>query len=187
MRNETNSRCALCGMDAPYYDADGLCPLCSPEFSNGRHSSVTEIYQNGAVESVTTCDTDNSTSELQRRARKAIETYGGIRPAARVLGEKLGEEINHGVIGMAANGKDFPAARRVLGMPPKPIPVYPCPSCGKVHKQLKECRPKPPPRDKVRLSLWVTREERDFIREAWDSHPGGRVAWNLEHAKDGRS
>ena len=175
--------CAACGLiDAPYYDADGLCPLCSPEFnerhgSNGKESGVIR-----AVESSTTYDLNQSPSELQRRALDAITTYGGIRPAARALGDKLGEKVNHGVIGLAARGEDFPKARHVLGLPPEPVPVYPCPECGQVHKQLKSCRPSPRS-GKRRLAFSLTDEQFERVKAAIDNHPGGRVAWLMENVQ----
>ena len=76
------------------------------------------------------------------------------------------------------------AQRLALGLPPKPVPVYPCPECGHVHKLAKGCEQKPTPAGMRRLALWVTEEQFDIIRAAWDSHPDGRVAWNMEKATE---
>lgn len=65
---------------------------------------------------------------------------------------------------------------------PPPVEVTPCLECGKVHKLAKGCTSHPAPAGMRRLALWVTEEQFEIIRAAWDSHPDGRVAWNLEKA-----
>ena len=95
--------------------------------------------------------------------------------------------VSHSLVRRVALGLcNSPRIDYALGIrqAPPPIEVTPCPDCGKLHKQVKECKPRRPPKGKVRLSLWVTEDERDIIRAAWDSHPGGRVAWQLEHIKE---
>lgn len=178
----TDTRCTTCGLIADYLDADGRCSFCAELLKtsprNGHRNG-----RNQAVETPTTCGMDDSSSELQKRARNAILTYGGIRPAALALGEKLGETINHGVIALAARGEDFPKARHVLGLPPEPVPVYPCPECGKVHKQLKTCKPGRKA-SKRRMAFWLTDDEFEQVRAAADKHPNGRAVWLMEKARE---
>jgi len=170
--------CVACGLvDAPYYDINGLCPLCSPEFCDGGHISI----GNGAIEAVdspTTTVTGNSSLTLQKRAREAIKAHGGVRAAAAALSAQTGKKVNHGVLSMAAHGIESPAARRALGLPP-PVPVEPCPDCGKVHRQYKTCKPGRKS-DKRTLAFRLTDDEYQIVRESINRHPGGRVAWLLE-------
>ena len=176
--------CAACGLiDAPYYDADGLCPLCSPEFDEGHGPNDMGISQNRPVLVSTTPDMNQPSSLLQQRALQAIDTYGGLRPAARKLGEMAGEKVNHGVIGMAAKGKDIPQARRVLGLPPKTVTIETCPDCGHIHRQLKSCTQRRKP-NKRRLAFSLTDEQFARVRTVLDSHPGGRVAWLMQKIQE---
>ena len=176
------TRCASCGIMAEYYDADGLCSICAAEI-HGRHTPNGNGNAPAGVVIVGNTHTPNKeATELQRRAQDAISTYGGVRPAARELSKKLGVKMNHGVIALAAKGKDIPQARRALGLPPEPVPVYPCPECGQVHKQLKSCKPSPR-RGKRRLAFSLTDEQFERVKAAIDNHPGGRVAWLMENVQ----
>ena len=177
--------CSACGLqDVPYVDAEGRCSICSPGIDERHGLNYAQAMPAQVVIVGNTHTPDKEATELQRRALDAISTYGGVRPAARELSKKLGVKMNHGVIALAAKGKDIPQARRALGLPPRPVPVYPCPECGQVHKRLKDCTQKPTPPGMRRLALWVTEEQFDIIRAAWDSHPEGRVAWNMEKATE---
>lgn len=66
---------------------------------------------------------------------------------------------------------------------PPPVEVTPCPDCGKVHKQIKACRSSRK-RGKRRFAFSLTDEEFSRAHAVIDSHPGGRVAWLLEHLQE---
>ena len=81
-----------------------------------------------------------------------------------------------------ANGRDplNPRHRRMLGLPPRAVPVVPCEECGQVHTQHRQCAHRPPPVGKRRFSFWVDAADIDRLREMADAHPDGRTAWLLE-------
>lgn len=49
--------------------------------------------------------------------------------------------IAPGTLCSIANGREPKSAhlRHALGLPPKPVPVLPCPECGQLHEQLATC------------------------------------------------
>jgi len=69
------------------------------------------------------------------------------------------------------------AHRHALGLPPVAIPVEPCPDCGRVHRQLATCAPKPRRATKRRLSFWVTDEEFSRAIAAINEYTGPRAEW----------
>lgn len=95
--------------------------------------------------------------------------------------------ISHSTLrAIAVDGRDplDPKHRRMLGLPPRAVPVVPCEECGRVHTQYKQCDRRPPPVDKKRFSFWVDAADIERLREIADGHPGGRTAWLLERAAD---
>lgn len=94
--------------------------------------------------------------------------------------------ISHATLRAIANGRDprNPRQRRMLGLPPRPVPVVPCAECGRVHTQHRQCEHRPPPPGKRRLAFWVDVADIDRLREMADSHPDGRTAWLLERVAD---
>ena len=98
--------CTNCGLKADVYDQEGKCPLCQSA-QNG-----TKNNRDGG-NSITNKDMSHLTDaqqRLRRAAIKAISEHGSARAAAEVL------DTNHGVILMARDGKDTPAAYRALGI-----------------------------------------------------------------------
>lgn len=93
--------------------------------------------------------------------------------------------ISHSTLrAIAVDGRDprDPRQRRMLGLPPRAVPVMPCDECGRVHVQYKQCDHRPSPVGKKRFSFWVDADDVDRLREEADGHPGGRTAWLLERA-----
>jgi len=92
--------------------------------------------------------------------------------------------ISHATLQAIANGRDprDPHLRRLLGLPPRAVPVMPCEECGRVHTQHRQCDHRPPPVGKRRFSFWVDVADIERLREIADSHPDGRTAWLLEVA-----
>lgn len=90
--------------------------------------------------------------------------------------------ISHATLRAIANGRDprNPHLRRLLGLPPRAVPVVPCEECGRVHTQHRQCAHRPPPVGKRRFSFWIDEDDIERLRAAADSHPGGRTAWLLE-------
>lgn len=91
--------------------------------------------------------------------------------------------ISHSTLrAIAVDGRDpvSPRHRRILGLPPRAVPVIPCDECGRVHTQYKQCTHRPPPVNKKRFSFWIDEDDIERLRAAADSHPGGRAAWLLE-------
>jgi len=94
--------------------------------------------------------------------------------------------ISHATLRAIANGRDprDPHLRRLLGLPPRAVPVVPCEECGRVHTQHRQCDHRPPPVGKRRFSFWVDAADVKRLREVADSHPDGRTAWLLERVAD---
>lgn len=95
--------------------------------------------------------------------------------------------ISHSTLrAIAVDGRDplDPKHRRMLGLPPRAVPVVPCEECGRVHTQHRQCDHRPPPVGKRRFSFWVDVADVKRLQEIADSHPGGRTAWLLERVAD---
>ncbi len=133
-------KCAACGLkDAPHYDENGLCPLCSPEFVAPKPQMGIREKQNAGVTARDILDTGYLPQLIAERAEGEISRFGGVRKAAVGLTKELGHRVTPGVVSLARKGRDIPSTRRAMGLPLASVEVRPCPECGELHEQKATC------------------------------------------------
>lgn len=153
------------------------------------------------------CNHCTKTIKIRGRRREWVSYDDFVKPPTETMimlanmkndnhsWRSLADELNHGKEGVKIGPS---LVRRVaLGLctssridyalgirqAPPPVEVTPCPDCGKVHKLRKACNPARK-RGKRRFAFSLTDEEFTRAHAVIDSHPGGRVAWLLEHLQE---
>lgn len=132
-------------------------------------------------------DPDNPPNETMLILAAMKNEGHSWRSLAVEINERIyGNKISHNLVRRVALGHcKSPRIDYALGIrqAPPPVEVTPCPDCGKVHKQIKACRSSRK-RGKRRFAFSLTDEEFSRAHAVIDSHPGGRVAWLLEHLQE---
>lgn len=129
----------------------GACGQYQPDVQNGRCATCRQSPNGAQADDSRAVDFSTTKSEptmtpLQQAAIDAIKEYGGLRAAGRAL------EVNHGIIGLARDGKDFPAAREALGLPPRTVEVPP--------EMVRKRAPAEPEDYRCRIAADVTPQQR---------------------------